>query len=774
MSSRLAKLAISAFLVVNCIVWAQSRRAIAASHSPSYVANLLGKRSGLDVELECVPLSFPVDQQCAHVREACPETDTFLNFPHLQAYFCASPALRPAVFVGLLIWLALLFSVLGIGASDFFCPNLATIATVLGLDENVAGVTFLAVGNGSPDVFSTFSAMKSQSGSLAVGELLGAASFIVSVVVGSMCIIKPFHVNRGPFLRDVGFFTVAVALLLWILHDGKLHAWEAGTLVGLYVVYVAAVVVGTWWDKRSGEKQRRELLIREEFADDNPPEYEPYTDDVASPSTLTLAVPVPGRNRALSTPGPPRSVAQLPRRSHSRSPSNRSPSPSTTTSMRHLPSFSLLTALEFRDVVTSLQHQTPHCLAAFDTPSLNGRHYRSLPSRHRITSPTPHNYWGTEVDPWDNTFNRHMHLNRLDGDTSTENNTQSFEGEIPPIPAISIHSPSSQTSSVDEVHHNTLSRWQRILNTLKETSQTLFPHLQGFSHKSILSIMVAIFATPGVLALTITLPVVASSYGESQHTIVSRPGDHMEGRLIDFEEDGFESVLVAEDELKEEYEMKFNKWLTALQCMLGPVFCAAMLFGRDRAVLWYLVAAAVAGVSTGILVLLFADAGNDPAARLARCFMGFAVAVIWIMAIADEVVSVLKTFGLIFGLSDAIIGLTIFAVGNSLADLVANTSVAAFAPIMGFSACFGGPMLNILLGIGVSGSIIIQESGQDYSLHFSTTLLVSAVGLLVLLVATLVFVPWNGYLLSRRWGLFLLASYVTMMVVNIIVEIKKL
>ena len=35
-----------------------------------------------------------------------------------------------------------------------------------------------------------------------------------------------------------------------------------------------------------------------------------------------------------------------------------------------------------------------------------------------------------------------------------------------------------------------------------------------------------------------------------------------------------------------------------------------------------------------------------------------------------------KTFGSIFGLSDAIIGLTIFAVGNSLADLVANMSVA--------------------------------------------------------------------------------------------------
>jgi hypothetical protein len=45
-----------------------------------------------------------------------------------------------------------LFSFIGISASDFFCPNLATIASYLGLNESTAGVTFLAFGNGSPDV----------------------------------------------------------------------------------------------------------------------------------------------------------------------------------------------------------------------------------------------------------------------------------------------------------------------------------------------------------------------------------------------------------------------------------------------------------------------------------------------------------------------------------------------------------------------------------------------------------------------------------------------
>ena len=54
----------------------------------------------------------------------------------------------------------------------------------------MAGVTFLAFGNGSPDVFSRFAAMKSHSGSLAIGELVGAAGFITTVVAGSMALVS--------------------------------------------------------------------------------------------------------------------------------------------------------------------------------------------------------------------------------------------------------------------------------------------------------------------------------------------------------------------------------------------------------------------------------------------------------------------------------------------------------------------------------------------------------------------------------------------------------
>ncbi len=54
-------------------------------------------------------------------------------------------------------------------------------------------------------------------------------------------------------------------------------------------------------------------------------------------------------------------------------------------------------------------------------------------------------------------------------------------------------------------------------------------------------------------------------------------------------------------------------------------------------------------------------------------------------------------------------------------------------------------------GVGISGTYITRQTGEDVLFHFSTTLLVSTFGLLVLLVATLIFVPYNDYRLSRSW-----------------------
>lgn len=107
--------------------------------------------------------------------------------------------------------------------------------------------------------------MRAQSGSLAIGELIGAASFIASVVAGSMAVVAPFRVNRLPFLRDLSFFTGAILIVIAIVADGKIYLYEGVILIVYYMVYVGAVVVGNWWWRRRFEYRELVRRARDEF-----------------------------------------------------------------------------------------------------------------------------------------------------------------------------------------------------------------------------------------------------------------------------------------------------------------------------------------------------------------------------------------------------------------------------------------------------------------------------------------------------------------------------
>lgn len=221
------------------------------------------------------------DDQCAFIKKHCPDDEAGFA-AYLDLYYCKLAHFKWVAFIILISWLGLLFSTIGIAASDFFCINLSTIASILGMSESMAGVTFLAFGNGSPDVFSTFAAMSTNSGSLAVGELFGAAGFITAVVAGSMALIRPFQVSKKSFVRDVGFFTVAAAFSIVFLWDGRLHFWECVVMVGYYVFYVTFVVAWHWWLGRRRKRREREAAARGHFhtpGDELVVEHEEYRDD---------------------------------------------------------------------------------------------------------------------------------------------------------------------------------------------------------------------------------------------------------------------------------------------------------------------------------------------------------------------------------------------------------------------------------------------------------------------------------------------------------------
>ncbi|KAJ4941683.1 hypothetical protein JOQ06_011560 [Pogonophryne albipinna] len=198
---------------------------------------------------ECdLVMNVSAADRCAFVKNTpdCNLEDGFLNYLNL-AFCLLPPNLTPLTITLCVIWLLFLFIILGLTASKFFCPNLSAICTSLHLTHNVAGVTFLALGNGAPDVFSAMAAFSHpHTAGLAVGALFGAGIFVTTVVAGSVALVKPFAVASRPFLRDVIFYMVAVFWTFLMLYRGTTTLGETLGYLGLYVVYVLIVIISAY------------------------------------------------------------------------------------------------------------------------------------------------------------------------------------------------------------------------------------------------------------------------------------------------------------------------------------------------------------------------------------------------------------------------------------------------------------------------------------------------------------------------------------------------
>ena len=967
--------------------------------------------------------------QCAFVRANCPDEEAGL-LSYLQLYYCKIPNAKPVAFILLVLWLGFLFSTIGIAASDFFCINLSTIASILGMSESMAGVTFLAFGNGSPDVFSTFAAMKTHSGSLAVGELIGAAGFITAVVAGSMALVRPFKVARKSFVRDVGFFIVAASFSMVFLADGHLHLWECAVMVGFYVFYVITVVVWHWYLKKRSRRRALEDAARSHFhiPGTDEAEVESHHDDEDEgvgrasrrPSRMVSGDDFANLERGGSPMLRPmdeeadadgetrdRYLAEINNNMRVSRP-KRGERRNTINPIRP----SLVGALEFNAVLSSLQKsrniQTiPINLRRYsDDPmftlvqqqdQLRSRrasnpniHYEDFDARdvaqeaflrpdteatttgpNRVRAVSTNDAAGLRRDSRPLKIPQISQIDLTDAiDTSGGSQNASDPDSRPgipridtmPSPAVTLSSPQSEFGymasspmpmtpverrqsgdllappgqqapslpgryqarfeahshgsvpageSLDQVSKPTVPKLQipgsthssqasspilpfpdyyddpnfvpsrsrspsirlpppsigsesdfhqhfhqepedkpmkwwpyKVVPPPQVLISTLFPTLYAWHGKNIWEKMLGIVAAPSVFLLAITLPIAECDEDDGDSEIldpdpsllspendssrsrattlvpltpdsptqasatehdppnvrkqgnhgigspsinVTAPQDHADSRpSLPHANLPSPQILTPPSSPKE-----WNRWLVATQLFTAPLFILLLVHANfypddPRALVLPTLCILIGSLTTFALLLLFTTPDRVPKYRYVLCYFGFVVAIAWISTIANEVVGVLKALGIILNISDAILGLTIFAVGNSLGDLVADITVARLGyPVMALSACFGGPMLNILLGIGISGLYMTIHGGErrhekhpgrpmkykPYHIEIGGTLVISGVTLLVTLLGLLVIVPLRGWRMDRKvgWGLILLWTLST--IGNVVVEV---
>lgn len=865
----------------------------------------------------------------------------------------------------------------------------------------MAGVTFLAFGNGSPDVFSTFAAIRTNSGSLAVGELIGAAGFITAVVSGSMALVRPFKVARKSFVRDVGFFIVAISFSMVFVANGSLELWECAAMVGFYVFYVITVVVWHWW---LGQRRKRreqyaiargfyvdaegegELDFEAEYRDEDEPrstrrsarhpsltelndleradeeredfdeldeetERDKWMGELSRNMRITRT-PI-GERPNIFNPIRPSLVGALEFQSvlHSlRKSRNIQAHPLHTRRFSDDPIYTLAQQQVKKNSTASDPETASHAESSNDAAKISnpephrpsaaqqGDHGRGRAksanaadllglspatwhqrqrSRSNLSSPRPGSRFSDRdnltvpgqsanghttppqiqapspivtVDPPPEDVGRDQSpAARPRSDTAelltppatqevsesedSPEDTLKLDDETRSRPQLRITPPtpnpnlvqsttSSSTSrssrarspyrrsifqeetipspeSMFPVYPSALDappkplRWwpYRLLVPPETILRTLFPTLTSWNEKTWLGKITGIVSAPSFFLLTITLPVVEPQADESmdetptttlttdthkpsrQGSSLFTPGpgsDSLARVAVSTEARTHQhtsphrhpSQPAGAPELQETHPhavvappREWNRWIVMVQCFTSPYLVVLSIwanFSDNRSpgslvqpTLYTLVASSLALA----LLLLTTTPDQPPRWHFLLCFAGFVVSVTWISTIANEVVGVLKTIGVIFDISDAILGLTVFAVGNSMGDLVADITVARLGyPVMALSACFGGPMLNILLGIGLSGCYMVISRAdhrhhkhpdtefkfKPYKVEVSTTLLLSAVALLVTLCGLLIVVPLNKWMMDRRIGWGLVVLWVLATAGNLGVELSGL
>ena len=224
-------------------------------------------------------------------------------------------------------------------------------------------------------------------------------------------------------------------------------------------------------------------------------------------------------------------------------------------------------------------------------------------------------------------------------------------------------------------------------------------------------------------------------------------------------------------------EEAYNKWALALAMALSPlpIFWALDLFGARVGPVPVVVLALIVSLAAGAAVAAFArPAGLPRWLQFVFIFYSFVVSMMWIYYSADEVVALLQALSVMFSLSPTIMGLTVLSWGNCVGDFVADMTVSRQGyPEMGIAATYGGPLFNLLIGMGVGGTMMCLRE-NPIPCPLDDMMLVGFIYLLAALVVSLVIIPLNRVTVDKRIGAVLLGGYLVFMTLSFLVEFKVL
>ncbi|KKW33051.1 MAG: Na+/Ca+ antiporter, CaCA family [Candidatus Uhrbacteria bacterium GW2011_GWA2_52_8d] len=147
------------------------------------------------------------------------------------------------------LWKSTLYILGGLVAlvlgGQFVVTGATAIALVLGISENLIGLTIVAVGTSLPELVSSIVAARKGHQDIAIGNVVGSNIFNIFFVLGATSMITPLPFNT-PNMIDGFAVVIATFLMFFLLFVGRRHTFyrmEGALFILMYVGYLTFAIV---------------------------------------------------------------------------------------------------------------------------------------------------------------------------------------------------------------------------------------------------------------------------------------------------------------------------------------------------------------------------------------------------------------------------------------------------------------------------------------------------------------------------------------------------
>ena len=165
-----------------------------------------------------------------------------------------------------------LLLIVGLGllllAANYLVDSSVAIAQRAKISNFIIGLTIVGIGTSAPELFVSVSSALSNSGDIAMGNVIGSNIANILLILGVTAMIYPFAIERLQSQRDIPFLIIATILVVLLSNDAMIPGLNENQLIRLDGIVLLVLFVGYmgWVVVQKGKDPKKALEEADEEA----------------------------------------------------------------------------------------------------------------------------------------------------------------------------------------------------------------------------------------------------------------------------------------------------------------------------------------------------------------------------------------------------------------------------------------------------------------------------------------------------------------------------